>query len=318
MPALYLTEDDVRGVIDMEAAIDAVEESFRRLADGTANNVARRRAFAPGIVLHSMSAAAEYLGLLGWKNYTTCKSGARFHVAIYDAASGEMTALIEADYLGQMRTGAASAVATSYMARPDAKTVGLFGTGKQARTQLKAVCSVRRIERVEVYGRDDERRRAFAEEMTEFCATEVVPVHSPNEAAAEKDIIITATTSKAPVFDGKVFDEGTHLNVVGSNFPGKAEIDPTTVQRADRIVCDSIEACRLEAGDFVESLEDGLTDWQLMYELSDVVAGKKTGRAVPEDVTLFKSVGLAIEDVALAAITVERAIEAGLGSELPF
>jgi ornithine cyclodeaminase/alanine dehydrogenase-like protein (mu-crystallin family) len=318
MPALYLTEDDVRDVIDMEVAIDAVEDAFRQLADGTANNVARRRAFAPGIVLHSMSAAAESLGLLGWKNYTTCKSGARFHVAIYSAETGEMTALIEADYLGQMRTGAASGVATSYMARPDAKTVGLFGTGKQARTQLKAVCSVRRIEHVEVYGRDDERRRAFAEEMTEFCATEVVPVHSPNEAAAEKDIIITATTSKGPVFDGKVFDEGTHLNVVGSNFLGKAEIDSTTVQRADRIVCDSIEACQLEAGDFVESLEDGLTDWQLMHELCDVVAGKKTGRAVPEDVTLFKSVGLAIEDVALAAVIVERAAEAGLGSELPF
>ena len=148
MPALYLTEDDVRDVVDMETAIDAVEEAFRRLADGTANNVPRRRAFAPGIVLHSMSAAAEYLGLVGWKNYTTCSSGARFHVAIYDAETGEMTALIEADYLGQMRTGAASGVATSYMARPDAKTVGLFGTGKQARTQLKAVCSVRRIERV--------------------------------------------------------------------------------------------------------------------------------------------------------------------------
>ena len=163
MPALYLTEDDVREVMDMETSIDVVEQAFRRLAAGEAENVPRRRAFAPGIVLHTMSASAEYLGLIGWKNYTTCRRGARFHVAVYDVQTGEMTSLIEADYLGQLRTGAASGVATDYMARPDANTVGVFGTGTQARTQLKAVCTVRRIERVEVYGRDDQRRQQQTE-----------------------------------------------------------------------------------------------------------------------------------------------------------
>lgn len=318
MPALYLTEDDVYELMDMETSIEVIEEAFKHLADETATSVPRVRAAAPGIVLHNMSASAEYLGLVGWKAYTTTKSGARFHVAAYDSTTGEMLALIEADLLGQLRTGAASGVATQYMARPDSKVVGIFGSGKQARTQLKAVCSVRRIEHVMVYSPNAERREKFAEEMSEYCATDVVPVHHPEEAAAEKDIVITASSSKAPVFEGRALDEGTHLNVVGSNWLGKAEIDVVTVQRANHIVCDSIEACRQEAGDFRQPIEDGVTDWRLMHDLSGVVTGHKTGRAVPEDITLFKSVGMAIEDIAMAAKLIELAREAGLGKELPF
>ena len=318
MPALFLSEDDVRELMDMETSIEVVEQAFRHLADETAANVPRVRAVAPGIVLHNMTASADYLGLVGWKAYTTTKSNARFHVAVYDSSSGAMRALIEADYLGQLRTGAASGVATQYMARPDSKVVGIFGSGKQARTQLKAVCTVRRIEHVAVYSPNAERREKFAEEMSEYCATKVVPVHNPEEAAAEKDIVITASGSKTPVFDGRVLDEGTHLNVIGSNWMQKAEIDSTTVQRADHIVCDSIEACRSEAGDFRGPIQDGITDWRLMRELSDVVTGRKTGRAVPEDVTLFKSVGLAIEDVAMAAKIIDLAQENGLGEDLPF
>lgn len=318
MPAIFLREADVRELMDMEASIAVVEETFRHLADGTAVNVPRTRAAAPGIMLHSMSASAEYLGLVGWKNYTTTRQGARFHVAAYDAESGEMRAIIEADFLGQLRTGAASGVATEYMARPDAKVVGIFGTGLQARSQLKAVCSVRRIERVEVYSRNDENRQRFAAEMTEFCATEVEPARSPEEAASEKDIVITATKSKTPVFDGRALDEGTHLNVIGSNFLGKAEIDVATVKRANHIVCDSIEQCRIEAGDFAEAADIGACEWDSMHELAGVVTGRQTGRATPEDVTLFKSVGLAIEDVAMAAKIIELAETAGLGQPLPF
>lgn len=318
MPAIYLTEDDVRELMDMETSINVVESAFRQLAAGNARNVPRARVNAKGIILHSMSASAAYLGLVGWKIYTTTKNNARFHTAAYDVESGEMIALIEADYLGQLRTGAASGVATEFMARPDAKLVGLFGTGKQARTQLKAVCSVRKIERVEVYSRNADRRQEFAEEMTEFCAVPVVPAAVPDDVAAEKDIVICATSSRTPLFDGRVLDEGTHLNVVGSNTLMKAEIDTTTVRRADVIICDQIEACQIEAGDFVAALEEGATDWRLMHDLAEVVAGKETGRATPENITLFKSVGLAIEDLAMAAEIVARAKQEGLGEELPF
>jgi len=318
MPAIYLTEDDVRELLDVAQAIPLVETAFRSLAEGKASNVPRARAFAKGIALHAMSAAAEYLGYVGWKVYTTTRRAARFHVGLSEIASGELVALIEADYLGQVRTGSASGVATEYMARADARTVGLFGTGKQARTQLKAVCSVRRIERAEIYSRNAERREKFAAEMCEFCGTRVVAVHSPQEAVREKDIVICATTSEVPLFEGRDLDLGTHLNVVGSNYLNKAEIDVDTIRRSDIIVCDSIEACRREAGDFVAALEAGVTDWALMHDLGDVVADRQTGRAHPEQITLFKSVGLAIEDVAAAVHVYHRARAENIGKPCPF
>ncbi len=318
MPALYLTEDDVREVMDMETSLEVIEEAFRRFGSDAVMNVPRVRARAKGITLHSMSAAAEYLGLVGWKNYTTTARGARFHVGVYAIDSGELVALIEADFLGQLRTGAASGVATEFMARPDSRIVGVLGSGKQARMQLKAISLVRRIERVDVYSSNGENRQRFAEEMTEFCDTTVVAVHSPDEAAAEKDIVICATTSPIPLFDGRVLDEGTHLNVIGSNAMNRAEIDVTTVRRANAIICDSVEACRHEAGDFAAAIEEGVTDWRRMHDLTDVVAGLETGRATPEDITIFKSVGLAMEDVAMAHAIVDRARRAGLGQRLPF
>jgi ornithine cyclodeaminase/alanine dehydrogenase-like protein (mu-crystallin family) len=317
MTALYLTEADVRELLDMEIAIDVVEEAFRQLGQGNAMNVPRARAHAPGIFLHTMSAVATYLGYAGWKAYTTTAQGAKFHVGLYSTKSGELTALIDANFLGQLRTGAASAVATECMARPDAKVVGLFGSGHQARTQLKGVCTVRKIELVEVYSRNEERCRQFCELMAEWCNTRVVPSRNPDGVAAEKDIVICATSARTPLFEGKALDEGTHLNVIGSNFLNKAEIDVTTVHRSDTIVCDSIEQCRLEAGDFVQALEDGAVEWSNMHELADVVAGRETGRKTAESITLFKSVGLALEDVAIGARLVELAEKEGLGSRLP-
>jgi ornithine cyclodeaminase/alanine dehydrogenase-like protein (mu-crystallin family) len=318
MTALYITEADVAELLDMEIAIDVVEEAFRQLAQGGAVNVPRARAHSEGIYLHTMSAVASYLGYAGWKAYSSTSHGARFHVGLYSIKSGELVAMIEANHLGQLRTGAASAVATECMARPDAKVVGLFGSGYQARTQLKGVCSVRKIELVEVYSRDAERCRQFADLMSEWCNTKVVPSRNPDEVAAEKDIVICATSARTPLFEGKSLDEGTHLNVVGSNYLNKAEIDAKTVHRADTIVCDSIAQCRLEAGDFVQALEDGAVEWSNMHELADVVAGRETGRKTADCITLFKSVGLALEDVALAARLLELAQHEGLGQPLPF
>lgn len=318
MSALYLTEADVVWLLDMPAAIEAVEAAFRAWADGKADNQPRRRAIAPAAMLHTMSAASEYLGFMGLKVYSTTPQGARFHVWLYDINSGAPVAVIEANRLGQMRTGAATGVATRMMARPDAAVVGCFGTGFQARTQLQAVCTVRKIERVEVYGRDENRRNQFAAEMTELCDVPVKAIHQPDAVAAEKDIVITATTSKVPLFDGRVLDEGTHLNIVGSNWLTKTEIDVATICRADHIVCDSIDACRLEAGDFVAALDAGSLEWDRVRNLAEVLTGEETGRATPEDITLFKSVGLALEDVAVAVRVYHRALTESVGQKLPF
>ena len=314
---LFLTEEDVRQLIDMPASVEVVEEAFRQLASGNAKNNPRNRSSAPGIFLHSMSASAEYLGYVGWKNYTTTKHGARFHVSVYNIETGLMTALMQADYLGQLRTGAASGVATKFMARENAKTVGLFGTGLQARTQLQAICDVRDIEYVEVYGRNEDRRQQFAAELAGLCGIEVVAADSAKQTASNKDIICTATTSKQPVFDGDDIAPGTHLNIIGGNFLFKTEIDVTTVKRSQRIVCDSIEQAKFEGGDFVESMEQGILNWDDLGELYDVVAGNQAGRESNDEITLFKSLGLAIEDVAMAARIIDRARQQGIGNTIP-
>lgn len=317
MAALYLSEADVRELLDMDMALAAVEGAFQHLATGRAQNVPRARVRGERIMLHSMSASADYLGLVGWKCYTTTPHGMRFLVGLYASHTGELLALIEADYLGQLRTGAASGVATSILARPDSRVVGLFGAGAQARTQLQAICQVRRIEHVEVYSRRPERAQLFAEEMGELCRTRIVCQRSPHDVAAEKDIVICATTAQTPLFDGGVLTAGTHLNVIGSNHLTKAEVDVTTIQRSDTIVCDSVAQCRLEAGDFVEALGAGAVAWENMHELADVLSGRAPGRATAEQITLFKSVGLAIEDVALGGRLLELARERQLGQPLP-
>lgn len=316
MTAIYLTEADVDSLLTMPLALEVCEEAFRRLASGEAENIPRARVQAPGIMLHSMSAAAGYLGLVGWKNYTTTRQAARFHVGLYDT-SGAMVALIEADKLGQLRTGATTGVAVGYMADREAAELGLFGAGWQAESQLRAVCAVRAIRVAYVYSRNQQKRESFAERMSGELQIEVRPVDRPQEAAEELPIVVTATTSREPVFDGNWLAEGALVCAVGSNWLNKAEIDATVVRRADNIVCDSIKACQIEAGDFVDAIEKGIFDWSRAVDLADVVAGKATGRNTRESIALFKSVGLAIEDIALGAKLVELARERGPGRELP-
>jgi ornithine cyclodeaminase/alanine dehydrogenase-like protein (mu-crystallin family) len=313
MSVLLVTEDEVRRVLTMEMALDAVEDGLRKMALDEAQNVARARCQTDHAMLHVLSAAAKSLSVLGYKSYTTSRKGHHFHVGLYDGKTGALLALIQADYLGQVRTGAASGVATEYMARPDASEVGLFGSGKQARTQLEAICKVRKIRRVQVYSPNEERRRRFAAEMRERCLTEVEPVPRPEMAAEDKDIIITATTSRDPVLNGHWIAEGTHINAIGSNFLGKAEIDDVAVRRCESIAVDSKDQARLEAGDFVQALEEGAIHWADVHELGQIIVGRYSGRAHPQDVTLFKSLGIAIEDVAVAARVYAAAQAAGIG-----
>jgi ornithine cyclodeaminase/alanine dehydrogenase-like protein (mu-crystallin family) len=316
MSVLYLSETDVDRLIDIHAAIEVCEEAFRRWAAGEADNVPRARAAAPGIVLHSMSAAAAYLGLVGWKCYTTTRGGARFLLGLYDA-SGALVALVEADKLGQLRTGATTGVAVEFMADLEAGEVGLFGSGWQAQGQLAAVASVRPIKVAHIYSRNEKRRNDFAELMSARLKIDVRPVDRPQEAAEDLPIVVTATTSREPVFDGNWLAEGSLVCAVGSNWLNRAEIDAVVVRRADNIVCDSVKACQSEAGDFVDALEKGIFDWSRAVDLADVVAGRATGRNARDSIALFKSVGLALEDVALGARVLELAREQRVGRELP-
>ncbi len=317
MAALYLTESDVARLIDMPAALGIVEECLRRLALGEATNVPRDRAMGPGIILHTMSAAAGYLGHVGWKAYTTTKQGARFLVGLCDS-TGAMVALVEADKLGQLRTGAATGVAAKYLSAPDADRLGVFGTGTQARTQLTAIAAARKLAKVLVYGRDLDRRRRFAAEMSQVCGVDVEAVDDPKDAVRELPIVVTATTSRTPVFDGRDLSPGTLVCAVGSNWLNKAEVDVTTIARAARVVCDDVAACRHEAGDFVPALEAGVLSWDRAVSLGEVITGRVAATAGSQEIILFKSVGLAVEDVAMAVEIVGRARRSGLGVELPF
>jgi ornithine cyclodeaminase/alanine dehydrogenase-like protein (mu-crystallin family) len=238
-------------------------------------------------------------------------------LGLYDG-SGGLVALVEADKLGQLRTGGATGVAVELMADPQATEVGLFGSGWQAQAQLAAVVRTRPIKVAYVYSRNETKRVDFAERMSARLGLEVRPVDRPQEAAADLPIVVTATTSREPVFDGNHLAEGTLVCAVGSNWLNRAEVDTTVVRRADNIVCDSIKACQAEAGDFVDALEKGVFDWTRAVELADVVAGRATGRNTRDSITLFKSVGLAIEDVALGATLLERARAQAVGRELPF
>ena len=316
MPVLYLTEAEVSQVLTVDLALDAVTTAFRKLALEEAENVPRRRCRTDHVMLHVLPAAAKTLGVIGFKAYTTSKQGARFHVTLYDAKTGAMTAIVEADALGQFRTGAASGVSTKKLARDDASTVGCLGAGKQARTQLLAVCKVRSIQSVRVYSRDPARRKAFAEQVAKETGVEVIPVEKPEEAAKGLDIIITATNAREPVLLGEWVSEGQHLNLIGSNFLTKAEADVAVFRKATLTTVDSKDQARLEAGDFVAALDAGVLHWADVQELATVLIGRYPGRETPKDVTIFKSLGLGIEDIALAARVVELARQQGLGKQI--
>jgi len=313
---LLLTEEHVTELLDMDTAIAAVEEVLRDQSEGQATNRPRYRVAMPASQLHVMAAGDRRLGVTGLKAYTASRKGARFLVLLYDAESGDMLAMIEADRLGQMRTGAASGVATKYMARATADKVGIYGTGWQAESQLMAVCAVRQIKSIKVYGRNAERREAFARKMTSLLRVEVTPAESPEEAARGCSIVITATSAREPVLKGEWIDPGTHLNVVGSNFLSKAEVDVETIKRASIIAVDSIEQSRIEAGDLMPAIERGVISWESVTELGRIVAGRDRGRTSDEEITLFKSNGIALEDISTALRVYHLARERGVGEEL--
>jgi ornithine cyclodeaminase/alanine dehydrogenase-like protein (mu-crystallin family) len=314
---LLLTEGDVRSLLTMGLALEAVEESFRRLADGAGLVQPRRRLNVPGkSYLHYMAAADSAAGYMGMKIYTTSRHGLRFLVPLFDANSGDALALIEADYLGQMRTGAASGVGTRFMAREDASTVGIIGTGSQAKTQLEAVAAVRKIDEIRAYGRDQVRRENFAKEMTDRLGVRVTPAESAERAARDAAIVITATTSTRPVLEGAWLAPGTHINAIGANFPQKRELDDEAVRRCDVIAVDSREQSKMEAGDLIDTLRDDDAGWGRVLELAEIVAGKAKGRKGADEITLFKSSGIASEDVAVAGRIYQLARKRGVGKQV--
>ncbi len=314
---LLLTESDVENLLDMPSVLEAVENVLRQHAEGKATNRARRRVALPKSGLNVMFGGAPEIGALGLKAYTAARSAYRFYTMLFDPESGELLAMMQSDKLGQLRTGAASGVATRHLAREDASTLGIYGAGWQAESQLEAVAAVRSLSRVVVHSRTEESRKAFAEKMGERLGMEIETTHSPEEPAAQ-DIVVTMTASREPVLMGEWLKEGAHVNAAGSNFLMKAEIDREVVKRASLVTVDSREELGLESGNLLQALETGTVMPEAVREIGQVIAGQVEGRRAPEDITLFASHGLAIQDLAAARLAYDRAREQGVGQEIDF
>jgi alanine dehydrogenase len=315
--ALLLSESDVKSILTMPLALEAVENSFKRLADGSALLHSRARLHVPGkSYLHYMAAADATSGYMGLKIYTSSKDGLRFLILLFSVESGDLVAQIEADFVGQMRTGAASGVATKLLARANARTVGIIGTGLQARTQLEAISHARKIESVRAFSRDPQRREKFASAMSAILKIPVVAVPTAEQAVRDLDIVVTSTTSTNPVVEGRWLTPGTHINAIGANFPQKHELDAEAIRRCDVITADSREQSKLESGDLIQMYGDDQRRWTNVINFAEIVSGKTPGRTNDQQITLFKSNGIAIEDIVVAGRIYEIAKEKGMGRQL--
>lgn len=314
--ALLLRDGDVRSLLEISDTIDALEQAFTALSHGKAVNRPRTRLVQNNGILHVMAASYADAGVLGLKTFTVFRQGMRSVVLLFSAEEGRLLAIVEAEWLGRIRTGATSGLATRFLAVPEAASVGLVGAGKQAETQLMGVCAVRPIRQVLVYSRRLPECEAFCLRMMQQLQVKVTPVASAREAVEEADVVITATTSGTPVFSGEWLKPGCHVNTIGSNWARRREIDDETLQRASLIVTDSVEQARSEAGDLVIPANAGSLDWESVWELADVVAGDGPQRNSSYDITVYKAVGTALEDITVAARAYYHASERGVGEEI--
>ncbi len=316
---LHINESEVRQLLTMKMAVNAVEAVFRKQAAGSVEVQPRKRFAMPnGGYFHYMAAMDTEAGFVGMKQYTYVKGKLRFLVPLYEISTGALLALIEADYMGQLRTGAASGVATKYLARQNARTAAIIGSGGQARTQLEALATVRKLESARAYGRDPERRAKFCAEMSQRLGIPVHAAESAAEAVRSADVITTATTSPKPVLLGADLPAGVHINAIGANHAHKRELDDAAIAKADVIFVDSLTQSKEEAGDLILAFAQHPECWETVQELSHVVAGKAPGRSTDAQITLFKSNGIAAWDLAVAAVVYKLAKERKLGRELPF
>jgi alanine dehydrogenase len=329
MKTLLLARKDIESFFTMKMCMDAVEKAFAGLARGNANMPQRTPIALPeksGLALF-MPAHIKDLGALGAKIVTVYHQNVQKHrlpavlgtIILLDEETGFPIAIMDGGFITAMRTGAVSGVATKHMARHDASVGIIFGTGVQAFTQVLAVHEARPIRKLLVWSIDAvDVRKAFADRITQKTGIPVALAEEPAAGVRQADIVVLATSAAEPIVDGSWFAPGTHINAVGSHTPKMRELDSGSIQRS-RVVCDLTEACKAEAGDFIMPAQAGEWSWdKVAGNLGDVVLGKVPGRTSPGDITLFKSVGLAIQDVSAARAVYDEAVRQGIGTEFHF
>jgi alanine dehydrogenase len=309
----FITEEDVNATLDVATTIDLLESAARALAAGTASNTSRQRPFTTGVRMNLMGAGLD--GRIGHKCYPIGAGRANFVVTVY-GSDAKMLALIQANRLGQIRTGAASGLATRLLARPDASVAAIIGTGWQARTQLEAVCRVRPIERALAAGRNPEHTQKFCTEMSALLGIPVVPAADVASAVREAHVVTTMTSASEPLVFGSMLAPGTHVNAAGSNRATSAEIDAEVVRRAGIVALEDVAQAKVESGDLLAAEKAGGWDWSRAVLLSDLVTGKAGGRTSDDEITLFESLGVALWDMAAANYVYDACLKSGRGREI--
>lgn len=316
---LYLTEEDVAGLLSMEEAIPEVERVLRSLGGGRAVNNPRRRLRLRDGVLLSLESGDTEIGFVGHKNYLAVPGkGVLAHFFLYKTQTRAMVAIMHANELGRIRTGATTGVATKYLARADTRHHAVFGAGYQAETQAEAVSRVRPIEHIRVWSRTAEHAAAFCQRLAlRLPGVRIEPaLDDPAELAAWGDVITIATRASTPVVLGRWLRPGVLVNAIGSNALDRAEVDVEAVTRADRVIVDSLEGAQQESGDLFPAVEQGLLFWTAVHPLSDVVAGFAPGRTHDDEIILFESQGLALEDLAVGNLLYHKALTECAGRHL--
>ena len=314
--ALFLRESDVEQLLTMKTTLELIERVHREYSTGNAIDVPRERTRLPKAALHILQGAVPSANIFGYKAYTSSREAIRFLVYGFDAERGNLDVVVEANHLGMMRTGAAGGVAAKWLARADAKVAGVFGSGWQAQGQIEALAHVRKLERVKVFSRNAEKLAKFCEQMRARLSIDVVPAASAEETVKGSDIVVTITTSATPVFSGEWVGPGTHINAAGSNSLLRREIDEETVRKCHVVTVDSRPSAMKEAGDLLPALEKGRLHSGALTEIGEVIAGTRPGRTAPEQITLFESQGMAMQDLIIAAELARLARAQGVGQEV--
>ena len=319
MMALFLTSHDVALLLGIEDYVDVLERAYLDLGRGVSSMLPRIKVDAAqrSGFLKILPAALSEAGIAGIHAYTGGGKGDFLKVILlFDIPTGNLQAVMEADRLGWLTPGAVSAVATKYLARKDARILGILGSGRQARAQLMGLACVRDLELVRVYSPDKQHREAFCADMATALNLRVIPVPSAEEAISGADIVAAATNARTPVFEGRHIVAGTHINAIGAHDPRRREVDGLCVQQS-KVIADSLERALKEEGALFLAADEGLIELPHVYgELGEIVAGKKPGRVDNEEITLFLSGATAIEYAAIGAEVYRRAKEKGMGQQL--
>ncbi len=316
---LYLSNDDVRGLLSMSECLGVVEDLFRQTANGEAECLPGEHLHLPKNGFHRVKVGlVQGLNAFGLKTYAAAGSRPRYLVMLYDLSNAALLAIVEARDLGQIRTGAAGGVAVKYMARPEAESIGIIGTGWEARAQIEAITQVRTIRQIKAYSRSDEKRQAFAKDIQASCGVIVETVDSAEECIRGCDIAVTITSARDVLLKGAWLEPGMHLNAIGATGKSRREIDEEAVRRATLVAVEDVPTAREESAELIMAVEAGAFRWNQAVDLAQIVSGRVKGRPSPEAITLYDAIGVGTEDIAAAAFVYQKARAQGIGRELDF